>query len=289
MAAIAEARTQVDKISREKVRLLFQSQKEIVEYFVRIAEASGLESLLSDDLRAIVFRTIKHLGNPEDERLKTREAQELESRWYLSLQKGSPDYGVYREEIYLAEMIACFLCYSRKHLLNIQKPTSLFDRSIFSQLQSIDSVVDLGSGISFTTACLKELYPEATVSAYDLDGSPQSRIAKLLATEYGFDFVTDITHLGKTDLVFASEYFEHILEPVAHLEALISELRPRYWLIANSFGAKAIGHFNAYHYRGSSFDPKKISRIFNETLRHRGYRKVKTKLWNNRPSLWVKV
>ena len=33
----------------------------------------------------------------------------------------------------------------------------------------------------------------------------------------------------------------------------------------------------------------KISRIFNNCLKIRGYKRIKTNFWNNRPAIWEKI
>jgi hypothetical protein len=63
---------------------------------------------------------------------------------------------------------------------------------------------------------------------------------------------------------------------------------PKYLLIANSFNSISIGHFNAYKHNNDLINAKDMSRLFNNTLRDCGYIKVKTGLWNNRPSYWKK-
>jgi hypothetical protein len=48
---------------------------------------------------------------------------EILDRWYASLKHDSPDYTVYAEDEYIAELWACWKVYSKTHLINIQKGT----------------------------------------------------------------------------------------------------------------------------------------------------------------------
>jgi hypothetical protein len=88
------------------------------------------------------------------------------------------------------------------------------------------------------------------------------------------------------DVVFASEYFEHIQNPIDHLNELIVMYAPKYFIICNAFNTRSIGHFN-YYERGT-IEEEKISKIFNNKLKSYGYEKIKTTLFNNKPNVWVK-
>ena len=90
----------------------------------------------------------------------------------------------------------------------------------------------------------------------------------------------------KTDLIFASEYFEHIEKPIEHLSDILKNCNPKYLLLANTFNQPAIGHFIEYSHKGKKYIGKTISKMFNETLKENGYMKIKTKLWNQRPNYW---
>lgn len=52
---------------------------------------------------------------------------------------------------------------------------------------------------------------------------------------------------------FASEYFEHHELPVKHLIELLEVSHPRLLVIANSFGARSIGHFDSYYDENGNF------------------------------------
>lgn len=209
---------------------------------------------------------------------------DLQKRWKVSLKKKQPDYSVYDDTYYVCELWLCWVRYSRRYLRDISKNTSLFSRSIVSDIQP-NSVLDLGCGFGYTTAALKEIFPHATVTGTELLTAPQAKLAKKLGKKANFQVVANYLR-QKADLVFASEYFEHFERPVEHLEDVIQRVKPTYWLIANSFGTDAIGHFQTYHHKGEIYDSKGISRLFSQTMRSYGYEKVKTNCWNNRPAYW---
>lgn len=217
-------------------------------------------------------------------------------RWYVSLSSGTPDYSVYGEDEYIAELWACWKVYSRTHLLNIQKPTSLITDSITNKHQSDKLIADLGCGFAYTTASFTQIFPNARVVGTNLDGTLQMDVAKTMAIDYGFTMFGDPSEIGEqADLVFASEYFEHFDRPLEHLDYVVSTINPRAMLIANAFGPIAIGHFRNYEVKMNEIigyeliEAKKTSKLFNERMKFHGYQKVKTKLWNNRPAYWEKT
>ena len=67
---------------------------------------------------------------------------------------------------------------------------------------------------------------------------------------------------------------------------MLDALHPRALLIANTFGTRSIGHFHRYTIAGQGVAGTLASRLFNAHLRHRGYTKVKTGMWNQRPAYW---
>jgi SAM-dependent methyltransferase len=243
----------------------------------------------TETLREIALRTVKYLRGDKLSREQMQDGQELMNTWYKSLSSGSPDYSVYDTEYYLAELWACWVIYSRKYLLSIQSPKSMGGISILRHIGKPDGVLDLGCGFGYTTAALKELFSVSDVIGTNLDNTTQMRMARMFGDKYNFAMVSDLAniHQSHIDLVFASEYFEHIPMPIAHLHEVL-DLSPRCLLIANTFTAKSIGHFDYYRIGNSYYDGRKTSRIFNDQLRRRGYKKMETNLWNSRPAYWVK-
>jgi hypothetical protein len=221
--------------------------------------------------------------------------QALFDQWYASLPTGTPDYSVYGHDDYIAELWACWKVYSKQHLRNIQKPNSLVTHSIVSSHMNDKVMVDLGCGFAYTTAAITQIFPEAKVYGTNLDGTLQMDVAKQMAIDYGFTMRGDPGELSEeVDLAFASEYFEHFDKPIDHLDYVVQTINPKAMLIANAFGPKAIGHFDFYDVKVNDIigyektTAKATGKLFNERMKHHGYVKVKTKLWNNRPAYWVK-
>lgn len=223
-------------------------------------------------------QTIKHLRASKEKRLGTSQSELLMNRWYASLKfdHNMPDYSVYTEQEYLAELLACFVCYSRKHIKNMQ-----------TVMPEPRTVLDLGAGLGYTTAAFAQLYPNAACYYSDLKDSFQARFAELLADEYKFHALYTLETLPPTvDVMFASEYFEHFEEPVEHLLKIISYCQPRHFFIANSFTAKAVGHFDCYFHHAYPVLPRNIGRVFSRVMQKLGYVQLKTNFWNNRPQYW---
>jgi hypothetical protein len=215
-----------------------------------------------------------------------REYQEIEDRWYKSLQAGAPDYSVYDDPYMLVEVWACWVNYSRKYIGLLGKPGQTEHGSLRDALGTINSIADIGCGCAYTTSAWKEAYPDADVLGTQVVGSPQFEIASNMGRQHGFSIVGSLQE--HADLVFASEYFEHWEAPVEHLETVLSAATPKALIIANAFGSKSVGHFDFYKDRGVDYSPKAISRKFNQCLRNHGYTLVHTKFWNGRPTVWIK-
>jgi len=216
-------------------------------------------------------------------------------KWYNSLDAKTPDYTVYGEDEYIAELWACWKIYSKAHLTNIQKPLSLLTHSITEAHQDNKTIVDLGCGFAYTTATFTQIFPQATVFGTNLDNTLQMSVAKTMAQDYGFTMKSDASEIGTiADLVFASEYFEHFEQPLDHLDYIIDTINPAAMLIANAFGPRAIGHFKHYSVKINDvfgyedIPAKQTSKLFNARMKYHGYTKQKTKLWNSRPAYWTK-
>lgn len=252
-----------------------------VEDFRRRLVALGISD--TDRLAEIARATIRHVTGAKSSRMATKDGQALERAWYDSLAAGSPDYSVYGADAYLAESFACWVVYSRQYLKAIEShrfPSGGLD----ADLGGIRSIVDLGCGIGYTTATLRVNYPTAIVRGTNLPGTTQWRFAETLSDEYVFGLSENVEQ--EADVVFASEYFEHIEAPVAHLRTVVATAKPKALIVANSFSAKAIGHFDNYDVDGAKLDGRKTARAFSSELRSLGYQKVETQLWNSRPTYW---
>ena len=270
----------------KKPRNLFQEFLEIY---------SSLEAINSEEVSQLSKDIVRFYNGDLSARNNLRDFMKLEVQWYDSLELNTPDYSVYGHKDYLSDLWACWVVYSRQYLKAIIKTNSLDgEKSALSLFQNVNSVLDLGCGLGYTTAALNQIFQCPTYGT-NLEDTIQYAFCEKLATVYDFNIITDTKELKKVDLVFASEYFEHILEPIEDLKTVL-KLQPSYLIIANAFNAIATGHFNKYivHSDGSFTDLEnripnnKIGKLFNKELRDNGYVKIQTKLWNNRPSIWIK-
>lgn len=217
------------------------------------------------------------------------EIYNLEDRWYKS---NCTDFSIYDDEYYFADIWLCFLKFSRKHLKQLSKPNSIGfyqGHSFYDISKTAKTILDLGCGISYSTIALQQQYPEATVTATNLRETKQWDFCALMAQKYGFNLVGNISEINRDqEIVFASEYFEHISNPVEHLQEVLY-LNPKYLVIANSFNTKGIGHFKMYKNGKTLIPENKIGKVFNDFLKKNGYERVKTNYWNNTPNIWMKV
>src|SRR4051812_21714531 len=92
--------------------------------------ASCIPELDTSLARTLAMSAVRYYRGNADERANLRAFQELEQRWYSSLNTGQPDYGVYADPYMVSDLWACWIVYSRQYLRDIQKPNSLIARSI---------------------------------------------------------------------------------------------------------------------------------------------------------------
>ena len=257
-----------------------------------ILEGVGTYPNTADELVRIVWAVTKATRSRVED--VPDEMGLLWDRWYESLGRGSPDFGIYNSPLYIAEAFACWAVYSRNYLLGLERPKVLPPSGLAADLDP-RRVVDLGCGIGFSTAGLAQLFPKASVTGTNVPGSPQTRIAERLADPdrlglRPFSIAGSLSSIpGPTDLVFASEYFEHFQKPVLHLREVIETLQPGALLVANTFNSRSIGHFDTYTAGGKTLSGLQTSRAFNAELVREGYEKIQTQFWNNRPAYWRKI
>ena len=233
--------------------------------------------------KEIIKEFIKKERNQNSNYLKN-----LQKEWY---KKNCKDFSGYDDDWYFAEVWICFIEYSRRYLKDMIKPNSIGVYQTHSFLEisdDIKSVLDLGCGIGFTTAILSNMYPKAKITATNLKDTKQWKFCKHIEGQYNFKLIDDLKKIETNqDLIFASEYFEHIERPIEHLKEVLN-LNPKFLVLANAFNTKAHGHFEKYKHNETEIDQKDISKIFNNCLKENNYIKIKTKYWNNRPNIWVK-
>lgn len=205
----------------------------------------------------------------------------LLSVWNSSLDNNEPDFSVYGSKDYFLDIWNCWMTYSRKYIKNIKDVLP----------KNIKSIVDLGCGMGFTTTAFHEIYPKAIIYGTNIKNTKQWKICNKFAINNNFNIVENIDNINKTnsiDLLFASEYFEHILNPIEQIIYTINKLHPKYMVIANSFNTEAIGHFRNYLHNNESIPANKISRLFNKAVKSIEYYKMETEFWNSRPTVWVR-
>ena len=280
--------------------------KELLEYFLE-SYCKYVDKDL-DLARELIQETLSYYKSNKPGRDELLHLQSMENKWYDALNKGEIDYSVYGDEYYFTDLWACWSLYSRLYLRSLVNNRSLNgNESVFKIIGDSKSVADLGCGVGLTTSALKQMFGGETYGT-NLRETEQFGFCKMMSDTYDFNLVGSVAEIGKEiDLVFASEYFEHILNPYEHLHEVIDTLNPKYLVIANAFNTRSIGHFYEYHNTGEHItkqnklfenvinpnnnpvvNQKDAAKLFNKMLTNRGYSILKTKIWNNRPYIWVR-
>lgn len=206
---------------------------------------------------------------------RSTDQTDFERAWYESVANGTPDYSIYDGERYVPEATACFLVYAKRYIRTASK--------FIEGKWDVNEVWDLGCGIGASTALLKLLFPGAMVFGTQL-ASEQRRVAEELSKTHNFQIVDSMKSNGDS-IVFMLDYLEHFECPTDHLNSIIAQT-PRLLVMANSFGATAVGHFPSYKIQGQNHTNKETGRAFSKWLKGRGYRKVETGFYNSRPAVW---
>lgn len=233
----------------------------------------------------IAIATVKEVMKSDD-LSKNNQVKILLDKWYGSLENGTPDYSVYADPYYVCDLWSCWRQYSRKALMEMNNHKTMNGKSFVEYSGDVKRVLDVGCGIAFTTAGLKELYPNAEVIGTNIRNTWQFDYGLQLGKKYGFTVKENKDVTGQFDIVVTSEYFEHLTNPIDELEEIVSKYSPKFMVIANGFNGTAIGHFNSYCYKGEMIPAKEMAKIFWKELKALGYEKLETKIWNNRPSIW---
>ena len=209
--------------------------------------------------------------------------QELSTKWYDDLEHEHERniYEVYNHDYYFIDIFNCFVTYSRDYIKRIIKS------SHFQELKDAKVIVDIGCGISYSTCLLKQIFPEAKVYAINLKGTKQWKLCEIMAQRFDFNLVESIHDIEESvDILWASEYFEHIYNPIEHVDDIIKTLNPKHMIVANSFNTWGMGHFTKYDVYGTIVSQDKVSKMFNQHLMAKQYENVKCGIWNNKPIVW---
>ena len=262
--------------------LIEQKPKELLQEF--LDEYLTTHLVNRSKAEEMIKNAIAYYTGDKNKRDQMFHLIDLENKWYKSFCK---DFSIYDDDYYFTDLWACWVTYSRKYIRLLIKPNSINNQySVYDFTKNITSALDLGCGIGFTTSSLKQIYPNARVSATNIENTKQFKFCKIMSEKYNFAIYPDVKKIsGNQDLIFASEYFEHIENPVAHLEDVL-QLNPKFLIIANSFNTRSMGHFTHYQHKDKIILENKMNKIFNDALRDNNYIKVKTNFWNNRPAFW---
>uniref|UniRef100_A0A6M3KVW4 Putative methyltransferase n=1 Tax=viral metagenome TaxID=1070528 RepID=A0A6M3KVW4_9ZZZZ len=268
--------------------LIDKKPKELLEEF--LTSYNKVHNININKAIRIIKSNIDYYKGDKNKRDELVYLQEPENIWYNALEKNKIDYSVYDDHYYFTDLWACWIIYSRGYLKGIVKENSLDGNiSILSLFKDITSVLDLGCGIGYTTASLKQIFSKADIYGTNIEDTKQYLFCKSMSKKYNFKIVSDISKINHCiDLVFASEYFEHIEDSLEHLQDILKNLKPKYFIIANAFNTRSVGHFIEYKYGNIKINQAKMSKLFNKILVLNEYKKIKTKLWNNRPNIYIR-
>lgn len=234
-----------------------------------------LASCIKKDLNTELLYMDYTKGNPS--------LDKLQSIWY----DNNYDFSVYDNDYYLAEAFRCWKDYSCRYLKLLRR----FVKNNLDMFNDVSSVVDIGCGIAYSTIALKCIFPNATVFGTNLSSTLQYKLDKLVTSSMDCIIVDGNLNAnsGKhCDVLFASEFFEHIHNPIDELSNLINVYTPHYIIFANTFNQPAIGHFKEYFYGSQKLCGKQVGRLFSKTLKEHGYIKVDTDFYNCRPNIYIK-
>lgn len=207
----------------------------------------------------------------------------LTDEWYekIRVNQLNEAYRVYDDEYYFVDIFNCYATYSREYIKRIKKS------SAYDMLNECKTLVDIGCGISYSTCALKQLFPHLEAYAINLRNTKQWSFCEQMSERFDFRLIESVHEIGKqTDIVFASEYFEHIENPTKHFQEIVDSILPKYFVIANAFNTHSIGHYETYKYDTRLIDQSKISKMFNDYIKESGYENVDCKIWNSKPTIW---
>lgn len=215
----------------------------------------------------------------------------LTEQWYDYLSQD-----VYNDKYFFALLYFCWLKYSRKYINDIYR------NPLFSELRQVDNVFDLGNGVGYSTSQLCDIFQYSKVYATNIRNTEQWRFNEYLIdvrkskNEHYYTLFEDFNELKEIgeiteseNLVFASEFFEHLYEPMIYLKQIVDILSPKYFILANSFNTYSVGHYREYKVDDVIVKQEYMTKLFNNGLKLLGYEQLKVGLWNNRPNIWKKT
>lgn len=213
--------------------------------------------------------------------------KECISKWEASLDTGKPAYELYNHNCYMNESFVCWKTYARRYLLLLKK--YLTKPNCDLDISDVKTVLDLGCGCGYSTVGLKAIFPKAQIKATNLKDTLQWKLD--LAVTNGTPDIemrdeNETFNLESVDLVFASEFFEHLTNPIEYLRKLINTYHPKYIIFANTFTQMSLGHFRSYFDGTEELKGVQVSNRFGKVLRDNNYVKLSTHFFNNRPYIY---
>lgn len=193
----------------------------------------------------------------------------------------------YMNDDYVYGAVACYNNYSKVVLRAIDSHKHIF--------KTVSSILDLGAGGALTTMHLKQIFPNAKVYYNNLINTQQVEFAKFMNSKYSLNLKfllsdTIFTKEQHIDLIFACDFFEHILEPIEYIKNVIKVYSPKYLVISNAFLVEHPDHLRVFKVGSDRVNYKKMPRIFNNFVRSKGYmiHPITYSMWNRRPCIFVK-
>lgn len=265
-------------------KILEVAPTKAVDEFAELLAEVGVED--AEQLAQLAAEIPKWREGKVDSAPHLERYQSVEDRWYASLDAGGePDWSIYDDTWYLPDLWGCWIVYSRTYLKALLNPKRVPPDGIHGLADKVETVADLGCGIGFSTAALAQMFPEARTYGTNLPGGVQWEICSRMSERYGFDLIESPE---PADVVFASEYFEHFIDPVEHVREIIEACdRPRLLIAANAFCQTSVGHFYTHTIDGQpGADAKATNKAFRQALFEMGYEPLDLSLWNNRPEVY---
>ena len=190
--------------------------------FLDKIKKSDLEEFLKEtslycviDVKRIYDVTINLLkkfeGKKEITDESVREWKKLYDDWYYSLETNNPDYRVYSDAHYMSEVWLCWTKYSRRYLKDLLNKKSIKINNEYKTVIEFfgknDVIIDLGCGFGYTTATLKEIWPNSVVYGTNIKDSVQFKFATELGKKYNFSIIEDFKNFGKKLVDKAKQIF----------------------------------------------------------------------------------
>lgn len=208
--------------------------------------------------------------------------------WYDTYRESGNDDALYDLPEYLWCCIGSYICSSKQYVQKIAKA--------FEKMQvKPKKILDFGAGVGLATYDLAEAFPDATIYYYNISKNQLSLFQQMLEKwpKENIVLIDKVDDLRDIDVVFCSELFEHIKEPVS-LFKYVSEIHGvKMILEASSFRFSDVaGHYETFKFDDEIVSCNETQKRFNKNVRKLGF-ESSSKLygiscWNNRPNIWCK-